>query len=349
MKILKKLFILLIIFIFIIGFSDSYEILNLDKLIYVLAIGIDYNSDNKLEVTFQFSNPLSPETSSNEKAQTITNTVIASSLSNAINLVNSYQERQINLSHCKIIIFSEELASKGIENEIYTLINDTQIRPSANIVVCKSTAKDYINQTQPEIENLISKYYEMFTESSRYTGHLPDATVGSFFNALCCKSCEPYAILGNINSVNSSVSGKNSTRNVGVAVFKNDKLVGELGIPETIAFLSMRKDVDRFLVSVPDPLNNNEFIDLYVAPIKAPKIKVDTSTPTPYITVDCNFVARIYSMSSNSPYLSNNVLSLISNSCNNYLETMFLDYLYETSKDYRTDITGFRKLCHKKL
>ncbi len=40
--------------------------------------------------------------------------------------------------------------------------------------------KDYINNTQPEVENLISKYYEMFTDSSKYTGHLPDATIGNF-------------------------------------------------------------------------------------------------------------------------------------------------------------------------
>lgn len=177
MKFAKKLFVLLIIFIFIAAFSSSQYSLNLDKLIYVLALGIDYTSDNELEVTFQFSNPLSPDSSGSEKAETITNTVTASSLSNAINLVNSYQERQLNLSHCKLIIFSQELASKGIENEIYTLINDTQIRPSSNILVSKCNAKDYIEETTPEVENLISNYYEMFTDSSKYTGHLPDATI----------------------------------------------------------------------------------------------------------------------------------------------------------------------------
>ena len=347
MNLAKKIIIALIILIFIGAFSTSYSSLNLDKLIYVLAIGIDSAPNNQLEVTFQFSKPLSPESGSTETAKTTTNTVVASSLSNAINLVNSYQERQLNLSHCKIIIFSEKLASIGIENEIFTLINDTQIRPSSNIVISKCTAKDYINNTQPEVENLISKYYEMFTDSSKYTGHLPDATIGNFFNALCCQSCDAYAILGNMSTDDSFVTGVNNTRNVGVAVFRNDKLVGELNIPETISFLAIKNKVERFLISVPDPLNNDEFIDLYVTPYKSPKISVDTSTSSPYISVKCYFSARIYSMTSNSQYLSADVLNSVSNYCNSYLEAMFLDYLYATSKEYSADITGLGNYATK--
>lgn len=346
-KLFKYIFIITIIFIFIFAFSSSYSSLNLDKLIYVLAIGIDKTPNNQLEVTFQFSNPLSPDSGGSEKAETITNSVTASSLSNAINLANSYQGRQLNLSHCKIIIFSEEIASTGISDEIYTLINDTQIRPSSNIIISKCRAKYYIEQTKPEVENLISKYYETFADSSRYTGHMPDATIGKFFNNLICKSCESYAILGNASNDKSAVQGSNNVENIGVAVFKDDILVGELNDIETIAFLSMKNKVDRFLISVPDPLNYNNYIDIYITPLKSTKIKVDTSTPTPYVKVNCYFMARIYSMSENSKYLSNDVLSIISNSCNSYLESVILEYLYKTSKNFKSDINGFGTFATK--
>ena len=58
MNLAKKIIIALIILIFIGAFSTSYSSLNLDKLIYVLAIGIDSAPNNQLEVTFQFSKPL---------------------------------------------------------------------------------------------------------------------------------------------------------------------------------------------------------------------------------------------------------------------------------------------------
>ena len=54
-KLLKKIFILSLIVIFIIAFSSSYSSLSIDNLAYVLAIAIDTSTYNKLEVSFQFS------------------------------------------------------------------------------------------------------------------------------------------------------------------------------------------------------------------------------------------------------------------------------------------------------
>ena len=194
-KWIRNIFIFMIILVFIFAFSSSYSSLNIDNLTYVLAIGIDTSDDNKLEVSFHFSNPIPAESSASEKVTPTINTVTASSLSNAINLVNGYQGRQLNLSHCKVIIFSEKIAKMGISDEVYTLINDTQIRPSANIIISKCNAKYYMSQLNPEIENLLSRYYEVFTDSSKYVGHMPNATIGDFFNSLICETCEPYAIL----------------------------------------------------------------------------------------------------------------------------------------------------------
>lgn len=365
-NIARNLFILLLIIIFILAFSSSYSSLSIDNLAYVLAIAIDTSDDNKLEVSFQFTTPVSPESGSTEKPTPIINTVTASSLSNAINLVNGYLGKQINMSHCKVIIFSEDLASQGISDQIYTLINDTQVRPSANIVISKCSAKYYLEQTKPQLENLISKYYEIFTSSSKFTGYMPDATIGYFFNILNCGTCEPHAILGGVNegtptnneeidsqkdytikANNSSITGENGAENIGVAVFKGDKIVGELNALETIAFLNIRNDLDRFLISVPDPENSNNYIDIYMTPLKSTNIKVDTSSQTPYIKIKCEFAGRIYSMSENAKYLSPEVLDSISNSCNSYLESAFSDFLYRTSKEFQSDISGIGKYALK--
>lgn len=365
-KIIKNASILILIIIFIIAFSSSYSSLSIDNLAYVLAIAIDSSDTNKLEVSFQFSTPVSAESSSNEKPTPIINTVTSSSLSNAINLVNGYLGKQINMSHCKVIIFSEDLAFKGISDEIYTLINDTQVRPSCNLVVSKCSAKYYLEETSPQLENLISKYYEIFANSSKYTGYMPDATIGNFFNNMICKTCEPYAILGGVNEGSknnssevdsqkdytikaneSSITGENGAENIGVAVFKGSQLVGELNALETIAFLNIKNDLDRFLISVPDPQNDNNYLDIYLTPTRSTNIQIDTSNQTPYIKIKCEFSGRIYSMSENSKYLSPEVLDSISNSCNSYLESIFSDYLYKTAKDFNSDINGLGKCALK--
>lgn len=362
-KLIQKLFILILITLFIIAFSSSYLSLSMDNLAYVLAIGIDKGKDNNLEVSFQFSTTSkSTESGSTEKTPTIMDTVTASSLSTAINLMDSYIGKELNLSHCKVIIFSEELAEQGISEEIYTLINDTQIRPSANIVISKCPAKLYMEQTSPELENLISKYYEIFTNSSKYTGFKPNATIGDFFNAIICKTCEPIAILGgisiekpenqgnnhiqenyNVKSNQTPIEGENGAENIGIAAFKDDKLVGELCALETTTCLALRNRVDRFLISIPDPDDVNSYIDIYLYPNGSTKVDINTDTTSPYIKVKTAFTGRIYSMSSNSQYLNPEILEALSKTCNKYLESVFSDYLYKTSKEFKSDINGFGK------
>ena len=368
-KLTRNIFIFILVIIFIMAFSSSYFSLSMDNLAYVLAIGIDKSDENKLKVSFQFStaSPVA-ESGSTEKAPSVIDTVEASSLSTAINLMNNYLSKQVNMSHCKVIIFSEELAKEGISSEIYTLINDTQVRPSSNIVITKTDANYYMQKTQPQLENLIAKYYEIFTNSSEYTGFMPNATIGEFFNTLICKECEPFAILGgviasnsqndqssnssstnnaqrdySIKSSHSPISGETDSENIGVAVFKGDTLVGELDALETISFLSIKNKADRFLISIPDPTTSNSYIDIYMTPENTTQIKVDTKTGSPYIQVSLRFTGRIYSMENNENYLKPEVLELISDSCDSYLESTFSNFLYKTAKEFHSDILGFGK------
>lgn len=357
-NILKRILIILLIIIFISSFSTSYNSLNIDNCAFAVAIGIDKSTSNKLRVTFEFLAP-SPSGEGSIEAAPVLNSVDCSSITNGINLMNAYLGRKVNLSHCKLIIFSEELAKDGISDEVYSLINDVQIRPSANIVVSKCNTKYYIENSVPSLENLIPKYYDIFPNTSEYTGYTCNATIGDFFNALVCNSCSPYAILGGISTSNDSSSvssssddsniksneapiiGTRKTNNIGLAVFKDDKLAGELNAIETICFLNMKKQVDSFLVSIPDPQDSNAKIDIYLTPNSTRNIDVSFVNGAPYVKIKLEFSGKIYSMSRGSEYLDADVLNSISNSCNNYLESQFSNYLYKTSTVFESDINGF--------
>lgn len=360
---LKKILIFISIILFLTAFSSSYNALSIDKLAYVVAIGIDTSDKNNYSFSFQFTNVTSKtETGTSEKSPSIVNTVDAPSISSAINLMNTYIGKRLNLSHCKVIVFSEEIAIEGISSQIYTLMNDTQIRPSANIVVSKCSSKYYIENSKPILENLITKYYDVFPRSSDYTGYTANATIGDFFNKLECKTCSPVAILGGMNTENiertsdlnenkssstksneSTISGKRGSENIGLAVFKDDKLVGELNAIECLSFLAINNEVKSFLINIPNSENSEEYIDLYLYPTHPNKITVDIINGSPYIKIKTNYLARIYSINSNNNYLDNRVLSNISTSCNSYLESVFSNYLYKTSKEFKADINEFGK------
>ena len=113
MKSAIKWFIIIItIIIFLYAFSSSYYSQNIDHLDYVIALGIDKipESDN-LSVTFEFANLGSfSENSSSEQTEPIINTIIAPTIPNAITIMYAYIGKHLNLSHCKVIVFSYEFA-----------------------------------------------------------------------------------------------------------------------------------------------------------------------------------------------------------------------------------------------
>ncbi|MBP3800993.1 MAG: hypothetical protein J6I85_03025 [Clostridia bacterium] len=365
----KKILTFVVIILFLVSFSSSYNALSIEKLAYVVAIGIDVSDKNQYSFSFQFTNITSnTESGTSEKSPSIVNSVDASSIGSAINLMNTYIGKKLNLSHCKVIVFSEQVANEGISNHIYTLMNDSQIRPSANIVVSKCNAKYYIENSKPILENLITKYYDIFPSSSDYTAYTVNATIGDFLNTLECKTCNPVAILGGMNtedlksltdltqiedssnkSNESTISGKRGAENIGLAVFKNDKLVGELDALNCLSYLNMSNKVNSFFVSIPDPLNQNSYIDLYLSHTHLNDISIDTSNSSPYIKVKLSYTAKIYSMGDNSKYLDDKVLEEISKSCNSYLESTFSNYLYKTSKEFKSDINEFGKYALSKF
>lgn len=360
-KFFIKIFILILIIIFFISFSYSYKALNIENLAFVVALGIDTSDSKEIKVTFQFVNPPSTSEGSNQESKVFQDTVDCNSIPNAINIMNSYLARKIDLSHCRNIVFSEEIAKSGISNFIYTLMNDVQVRPTSNIIVTTCTANEYIKNSKPSLETSITRYYDIFPNSGHYTGYVSNASIGNFYNALVCNSCEPYTILGGVSSAaeigsqstvssdsdiksgSSPISGLRSTENIGMAAFKHDKLIGELDAIETVCFHILKNNINSFIISVPSPEDTTSKIDLLVTPKGSTKIKVDIVNGSPYIKIDGAFNAKVYSMDENASYLNPDVLASLSNTCNRYLEDVLLSYLYKTSVEFKSDISGIGK------
>ena len=243
-NIFKIIVCIILIIVFTIEFNQGQEV---DDLSYVIAIGIDTSKTNNLKVSFQFAKPVNAsEGGSSDSQPSFIHTVEASSIASGINLMNSFMSKRLNLSHCKVVVFSEEFAKKGISEELYTLINNIQIRPDVSIIVSRCTSQYFIEKSKPTLENIVTKYYETALQSTEYTGYTSNVKIGDFFNKLNCSTCEAYAILGGVNTTSQMIDSnklsniekdfdikagqtpltKNSSaESLGLAIFKDDKLV----------------------------------------------------------------------------------------------------------------------------
>lgn len=212
----KKFIIILILFVvfitFIAGFSNSYISRRIEHLAYVLVLGIDKGEKARLKISTQFINVSSSSSgASSDSSQIVLTSCEANSMFSGLNLLNSYIGKEINLAHCSVVVFSEEIAKEGISSEIYSLINNEEIRSSANIVVANCKAYDYINNSKPNLENLTSKYFDTFDITSKLTGYFSNITLGDFFNRLSERNSDPIAVLGGLNSTARSEENKSSS------------------------------------------------------------------------------------------------------------------------------------------
>lgn len=350
----------IVIVIFAISFTSTHNVQSIDDLAYVVAVGIDSAQNNNLKVTFQFNIPTaSGENSSSETAPTIVDSVEASSLDGALHLMNTFISKEINLAHCKVIVFSEELAKKGIEPEINTLINNVQIRPDVNVIVSSCSAQEYIKNVSPSLENLAAKFYETLPRSEEYTGYTANIELVNFFNKTVDRTGEPVAILGNSLSKSTDKEKEQSKEsrsafeveggieNIGLAVFKGAKMVGKLNATETLSFLMLDGHVKSFSISVPNPKNENRMLDLYCTLDHRPKIQVFLVNGSPYVTIAMQINARISSLDDIEKSNSTENFSEIESSASYYFKKQVENYLYRTAKEFRSDISCLGKYSLK--
>ncbi len=365
-----KLFLILcILLITVTLLSGCYDSRGIEDLAYATAIGLDVSENSILSLTFQFSIPSSSsESGSSQASNTDTITVECSSINSGISLINSHISKEVNLSHCKVVVFSEELAEQGVSEYLDTLANNVEIRPDCNVIITKCPAKKFIENASPSIETLTARYYEVALKSSEYTGYTTSTKLTDFISDVKNSFIQGSAILGGINYGNNTggnegtysgldssytagqtpINDKNSVETFGTAVFYDDKLVGELNGLESICYSLITNTLKRCNISIPDPFNINSSIDLNLHNKKEPKIDVKLINGSPYISVELFLEGYGVSLDEDTNYSSAEDINIINKYAEEYLKLQLKDYLYKTSKELKSDICGFGKYALSK-
>lgn len=416
-KAVKWITIIITIIIFLYAFSSSYFSQNIDHLDYVIALGIDTvpDSDN-LSVSFEFANLGSfSENASSQKTEPIINTIIAPSIPNAITIMNAYIGKQLNLSHCKVLVFSKEFAETGILDEITYLTHNIQIRPTTNVVVADGKAVKYLRRSTSSLEQVLTKYYDIFPTSSEYTGYISNIPLGVFYENMLDKNSGAVSILGNIvenaekkeessssesdsssensksseaskevesnderNSSNSDekikneidkqfksengsenyqlfnpknviIEGDRGAENIGLAVFKSDKYVGDLSTIETLCYSILKDEVDNFAITLDNPFNNSQKIDIRVSDLSQLDTDIEIYDDKPVINVKFNLTGEVIDSVDNQNASYDKTLEEIDIALKKYLTNEFKSYLYKTAREYKSDVNAFYRFAKRKF
>ena len=353
MKARNFLIVILIIIFFIFYTTNSPSVYTIDDSAYVIAIGVDSGDNGKIKLSLQIAKPSSESISSSSQSNSsqsessIINTIECDTIYSGVNSINSYISNKLNLSYCKVVVFSEEVASKGILSYVCTLINDVDVRPYCNILISKCEAKYYLENSKPLLDDISSKYYDTQEVSEKNTALTKKITLLDFYNDYYDTFGEPSAILGNINGVNSELTTNSNNENknienLGLAVFHNGNFVGEISGEETIYNMIVTNSFKNSIISIPSPFGDSKYIALSISNVKS-KNTVKIVNGFPYIICDIDLEARVLSTSPSSNYLSEDNKLEIEQYANSYLKSNLYNYLYKTSIVLKSDINKFGK------
>lgn len=363
MKVKSIIALLTIIVICSTMLTGCYSAKSLETLAYAVALGIDKGEGNKIRLSIQFailSDTSSGGNSSQSKKSTVT-TVDCSSIDSGISLINTYISKKVNLSHCKAIVISEEIAYEGVSEYIFTLVNNVELRPDCNVIVSRCKASDYLDNSEPTLESVSARYYELTLTSNEYTGYTENITLDEFYSDILSSKTQAHAILGSINTdsthqynnipiyeTDSSykagqtpIKAETVIENMGIAVFSDDRLVGELTGINSLCHLIIVNKLKNAVLSVPNPFDSDSEINLYIYLTKDTKSSVKLVNGTPFIECDVTLSGEILNLDQNYDFSDDKNLKLLEDYTSSYLERNIASYLYKTSKEFKSDIANF--------
>jgi spore germination protein KC len=300
----KKILFLIVLCLFLTGCWDKQE---LNELAIVMALGVDKVEDEYL-VSVQVVVPgevsstkggtgRSPVTLLQAKGETI---------NEAIRKLATVSPRKMYLGHLQIVVIGEPLAEEGIASLLDFLSRYWETRADFYLMIARDNNAEKILNVQTTIESIPANHiFDMLHTAER---RLASASAMTFADLIIDTEREGKEgvltgiyVLGEQESGSSkqnveSITPSAHTKIDGVAVFKEDKLLGWLTENESRAYNAVVNDIKTSIGTVSCPKGGKVSIDIsnFNSKLKSmivngkPEIEVDIKISGNLGDVDCN-------------------------------------------------------------
>ncbi|MHB8917005.1 MAG: Ger(x)C family spore germination protein [Desulfocucumaceae bacterium] len=336
-----------------------------DEIAYVLAMGFDKGPGKNVIMTFQIANPITIAGqaagggSGNKNEPLITISTVAQLPIGAFTLLNTELSREISLLHTRAFIFSEEFAREGAHHFLLPLNRYRETRGTAYVYVCRGKAKDFMEANRPRLEISPSKQYELVATSNRLHSLAPVVTFRDFFQDFKRPDKQPVATLVGVNKIGLEStkkivpgklgdylagdlpSNKNQVQFLGAAVFKGDRMVGELTGDESRYLNMITGKMDLGFLFVSDPKKRENQVGMRLRQARKPVVKVHLTSGRPVIEVQIYQEPEIVGLPSGVNYESPELKPVLEKELANVIERRCREVITRTQDEFKSDIFGF--------
>jgi spore germination protein KC len=357
----------------ILPLTSCKDAIEVDELVYVASIGIDQGVSDYWRLSVKY--PIMRNTGQDQPDQSGSSSkgegneynvvaMDAPSFYTGVDMIDSSIARHLNFQHIKFIVISEDIARSGsLGKYLAPIVRSHEIRRTANILICKGSAKEFLEKNKPPLGSSLTKNMEDWIIQMGYTGFYTNTTLKDFYNKIKSPYQHPTAILAAQNEGENfiengqktkkavimkseytagqlPVAGGNDVELFGCALFNGDKMVETLNGYETRLMLMVEGESFSGSFTFPDPKAKDMVVTVEIKPEKKPYIKVDLSGDNPRIFVKLRLSGQIMGMQSELNYEGRELKPVLEKAIASEIKKD-LDILFNKCKAIGEDVFGF--------
>ncbi|KAB2337271.1 Ger(x)C family spore germination protein [Cytobacillus depressus] len=329
--------------------SGCWDRVEVNDLAIVTAAAID-NKEKNIEISLQIFIPKSISSggqgggggggaSGNPVTMVVSQSGI--NLADALSKLQADLPRKIFWGQCKVFIFGEKRAKEGILDELDFLLRQPEPRERSYVFVSKGKAKEIL-ELQPNLERDSADTIKEIVEfDSGIKVTLKD--LDEMLNGDAQTAILPYLKIATEKIKKKSYPYPKIT---GSAIFKKDKMIGDISVKETRGILWLRNEIKNYTVTI-EGKNRKGILSIY--PVTA---KVDL---TPYIRGE-NWIMKI-KIETEGTVIQNNTnfnlanpndLKLVEKALTDEIKKRIELVLPKIQNELEADVVGFAKKFHRK-
>ncbi|TQR19006.1 Ger(x)C family spore germination protein [Psychrobacillus vulpis] len=349
-KILFLLFLCLPLFL-----SGCWSKRELNELAITVAIGID-KVDDQYEVSVQIVDPGEVSARNPSANRTSVNVYHAKgkSIFEAIRRMTTVTPRKLYFAHIQILILGEDLAKEGISDALELFVRDHEIRNDFYIIVSEeTTAKEILEIITPLEKIPANKMFNSLDVSESTWATTSTVQLDELANQLSKK--EKNTILSAITIKGDPKQGieQSNVQKIdapaklqysGLAVFKQDKLVGSLSEDESKGYNFLKNKVKSTVEIISCPNGGQLTTELFSAKTKV-KGKIKNGSPSIDVSVTVN--QNVGVVECNIDLTKKETIDLINKETSESIKEKIHQTLEILQKDYKADVLEFGEAIHR--
>lgn len=343
----------LLIQLFVTGCWSRRE---LNDLAIAVGIGIDKIGD-QYQVSAQVVLPSQIAGSKGGSPQSPVNLYKATgnTVYEALRKITTLSPRKIYISHLRILVLGEALAKEGISDVLDFMSRDTETRNDYFIVVAKNAKAEDALKILTSLEKIPAvRLYSSLETSEKQWAPTSTVTLGTLITELVSKGKDPIltgvVINGNVDVGQTqknveTVDSPTELKYSGLAVFKEDKLIGWLNPEESKVYNYLTNKVKSTIFYIQCPEGKKVSLDVFEA---RSKIKGSMHNDKPEISIEQHIESDIGEVQCRNLDLTNpKTITELEQIANQKVVHLFETTIKRVQQEYKSDIFGFGEIIHR--